>query len=210
MTSWERRGGSEFVRAVRAVKTEHTYRWLGGVIVLLLIVGCGDAGVEELQADAMSAREGCLVQQGDAGGRICYGMSMEEIEAVAGAGTSDEPRFRSYAGGLKVGYRGDKAVFLSIQGTDSAYATVRGIAPGARKDEMKSRYGSQYAIDETPGNLDYFYDLGTRTPLARETLLGQRGPEAMEETLVVSAMFDSEGRASRVMILDRRMAVYFN
>ncbi|GBF73372.1 hypothetical protein PA598K_01659 [Paenibacillus sp. 598K] len=178
--------------------------------MLLLIVGCGDAGMEELQADAMSAREGCLVQQGDAGARICYGMSVEEIEAVAGAGTSDEPRMRSYAGGLKVGYRGDKAVFLSIQGPESAYATVRGIAPGTRKDEMKSRYGSQYAIDETPGNLDYFYDLSTKTPLARETLLRQRGPEAMEETLVVSAMFDGEGRASRVMILDRRMAVYFN
>ncbi|WP_020616135.1 hypothetical protein [Paenibacillus daejeonensis] len=188
-----------------------TKRWIIAGLVLL-VTGCGSSAQEEAPPDAMAADEGCIVRIDDTSKKICYGMKMSEVEAIAGVGEESDRMMagHEYAGGLKIGYRGDKAVFLTLQGDEVAYTTARGPGVGTAKEEMKSQYGQQYAIDEAAPNLDYFYDMESKTPLGVDTLMKQKTPEAMEQTLVVSAVFDSDGKAKNVMLMDRRMAVYFN
>ena len=178
----------------------------------LLVTGCGGSAQEEAPPDAMAADEGCIVRVDDLAKKICYGMKMSEVEAIAGAGEETDRMMagHEYEGGLRIGYRGDKAVFLTLQGDGVAYTTVRGPGIGSAKEEMKSRYGQQYAIDEAAPNLDYYYDMESKTPLGVDTLKSQKTPEAMEHTLVFSAVFGSDGKANNVMLMDRRMAVYFN
>ncbi|MFS0727114.1 hypothetical protein [Paenibacillus sp. 1P07SE] len=187
-------------------------RWFVGAAAVLLLAGCAhSSGTDQAPVDGMAAEEGCFVKKEPSGEKVCYGMKRSEVELVAGTGEPLEDLLLSYkyAGGIRVSYRGDKAVFLNLQ-AGGDYATIRGTTVGTSKNEMKTQYGEAYALDEAEPNLDYFFDLDKETPLDQDILKGQRTPEEMERTLVVSAMFDSNGSADRLMILDRRMAVYFN
>lgn len=178
----------------------------------LIVTGCGSSAQEEAPLDAMTASEGCIVKIDDPAKKICYGMKMSEVEAIAGAGEESDQKMlgHQYEGGLKVVYRGDKAAFLSLQGEEVAYTTIRGVGNGTGKAEMKARYGEQYAINEAEPNLDYYFDLESETPLGMEALKNQKTPDEMEGTLVVSASLGSDGKVRSIMVMDRRMAIYLN
>lgn len=181
-------------------------------LVLAGVAGCSGGGTgEAAEPDKMSAEEGCIVKINDPEQKICYGMAKSEAEAIAGTGNESGrplPDYQ-YEGGLRIGYRDDSVALLSLQGEESAYETIRGAGPGTTKADMKASYGEQYALEEGVRHLDYFFNLENKTPLVMDDLMKQRGEEEMQGTLIVSATFDSGDAVDHIMIMDRRMAIYF-
>ena len=181
-------------------------------LVIWGVTGCsgGSAG-EAAEPDKMSAEEGCIVKINEPGQKICYGMAKSEVEAIAGTGEeSGRPLLDyQYEGGLRVGYRDDSVALLSLQWEESAYETIRGTGAGTSKAEMKASYGDRYALEEGVRNLDYFFNMENKEPLVMDDLMKQRGEEEMQGTLIVSATFDSSDAVDHIIIMDRRMAIYF-
>lgn len=59
-----------------------------------------------------------------------------------------------------------------------------------------------------PYNLDYFYNAQTKEFLS-QTSERVKPREALEKVYILSIMFNSDGNANRIMVIDARIAIYF-
>ncbi len=73
------------------------------------------------------------------------------------------------------------------------------------KGKIKKMYGEKHAIDQTPLNLDYAYDSKEGKFLNK---ISPKSEDDAKSTYVISAIFNSDGYAERIMILDSEFAIY--
>ncbi|MFC3802783.1 hypothetical protein [Cohnella sp. GCM10012308] len=178
-----------------------------GILVLFIaLVGCSGGSGAGFKADTFSDKDMCIVQtEGEA--TICYGAPRTDVEKILGSGKeSDLTNFTSYEDGIiNIAYRDDLVAAIGL-GEDSKgnYKTARGAEAGMTKDELKKLYGKKHAIEAREQNLDYAYDNKNNKYVS--DLTGQP-PEELLQTYAVSVMFNEEGRARSIMLLDRKMAM---
>ncbi|GIQ69807.1 hypothetical protein DUZ99_18030 [Xylanibacillus composti] len=167
-----------------------------------LLTACGGG---EFEPDAYSVDDMCVVQV-DTEERVCYEMTRSEIEAVLGAGTEGSFGWIEYEGGVTVAYRDEQAAGLFLDRTSAGkYRTARGAESGMSKDEIKQLYGTKAAVELGGNNLDYFYDSKEGRALEE---LPRKSQEEMMDVHVISFLQFEHG-ADRIMLLDARMAMYF-
>lgn len=177
-------------------------RVIAFTITFIMMVGCS-SGVDSYSQDDM-----CIVHI-ESDQKVCYGDSRSDAEEIVGRGERDDFGWFKYADGVSLGYRDDKVVMMTLyKESQGIYATARGSSVGDLKDDIMKMYGKENAIDLAEKNLDYIYDKNTGKYL-------DRGPESasIEEREniyhVISAMLDDDGYAYVIMILDNRMATFF-
>lgn len=169
-------------------------------VVLVLLAGCGSG-------DGSFSKDDLCIVKIESDQKVCYGDSRSDAENVVGKGESNVFGWFKYADGVSLGYRDDKVVMLTLEGeSQGAYKTVKGASIGDSKVDIMKIYG-EYAIELGEKNLDYIYDSINETYLDE----GPEGVTAEEREAiyhVLSALFDSDGYASTIMILDNRMATF--
>ncbi|MGG1613533.1 hypothetical protein [Paenibacillus phoenicis] len=168
-------------------------------ILFLLLSGCNSGNAGGITISDIS-----IHKIGDTKSKVSYGMSRSEAEKVLGAGEKGAFGYE-YESGVTIMYRDDKVVGIVLN-KDAAYENPN-LKIGMLKDELKKIYGNDFLL-ETPLNLDYAYDS------INKTYLNESSPaisqEEAEKVYVVSVMFDENGYANRIMLLDQRMAMYLN
>lgn len=178
------------------------------LILLLIVTGCSNG--EHFKADTFLKDDMCIVHSDGDKGKICYGMARSVVEKILGNGQKGDFNSIEYDFGVSIFYRNDIVAGVTLeQGSQSKYKTSRGAEIGMTKADIKNLFGEKYAVENGERNLDYFYD--TVTGKFSENMLSQRQTqEESVNTYIFSVIFDSTAvSADRIMLLDMRMAVYF-
>ncbi len=174
-------------------------------IVLLgigLLTACGGSSFEP---GVYSMEDMCVVQV-ETEEQICYGMTQSEIDAVLGEGTEGSLGWMEYDGGATIAYRDGVAAGLMLDRSSAdKYRTARGAEVGMSKQEIKLLYGDNPASEHADNNLDYYYDSEEDQALEQ---LPRKSQEEMMDIYVFSFLQLGDG-ADRIMLLDARMAMYF-
>ncbi|QMV40341.1 hypothetical protein [Cohnella cholangitidis] len=181
--------------------------WLAAA--LLIMAGCSGRA-SEFKADTFSKDDLCIVESGGSRAKICYGDSRSEVEKALGQGKDTGALGYVYDNGVTVMYRDDAAAGILLKEESAGkFKTVRGASISDSKSSIKRLYGEKVALDATEHNLDYIYD-------SRADRFFDGGPndprQTMEDsvdTYILSALFNEDGYATLLMVIDRRMAVYF-
>lgn len=172
------------------------------VLLLVVLVGCGSGAKDGISVDDLA-----IVKVDDENQVVKYGMSRAEAEKVLGKGekVKNLKNYFKYNSDVMIMYRNEKVVGISIgEETADSYQTSNGLKIGMLKDEIKEIYGSQH-LGDNESNLDYAYD-----SVNKKFLDGSSYPDTLEENqkiYMISAMFDEDGYAYTIMLLDRQMAM---
>ncbi|QYR19607.1 hypothetical protein KZ483_17075 [Paenibacillus sp. sptzw28] len=179
------------------------------LFLLLFIMGCGDEG--EFKADSFSKDDMCIVQLDTDKGKICYGMARSDVESFLGTGEESGFKITEYTAGVLIMYRNDIVAGITLdQNSKGRYKTARGAVIGMSKAEIKRLYGEENAIEHGERNLDYFYDSASNRFVTDLPSGKNQTQEEMVSTYILSVIMDSEAvSADRMMLLDARMAIYF-
>jgi hypothetical protein len=153
----------------------------------------------------------CIVQLDEGKGEICYGMARSNVESLLGTGEKGAFKSTVYAAGVSIMYRNDTVAGISLeQNSKGRYKTARGAVIGMSKAEIKKLYGEEYAVEHGERNLDYFYDSASKRFVTDLSSSKNQTQEEMVSTYILSVIMDSTAvSAERIMLLDTRMAVYF-
>lgn len=151
----------------------------------------------------------CVVQkEGEA--TICYGAPRADVEKILGAGEVSDSKITLYSDGVGIMYREDAVAAITLSdGSKGKFKTARGAEIGMTKEKMKNMYGEKYAIDMAPLNLDYAYNTKSKKFISESELSEQKEQDLLE-TYMISAMFTDEGNARSIMLLDRKMGLFFS
>lgn len=173
------------------------------VVLLLLLAGCGNSN------NAITVDDLSIHKVGDSKSKVTYGMSRDDAEKVLGRGKGEGfGSWFTYNSGVQIMYREDKVAGIALREESAGtYETSKGAKVGMLKDELKKIYGDNYLGDHER-NLDYAYDTVNKKFLKESE--SPKTQEENEKTYVISAVFDDNGYAQTIMLLDRRMAMYFN
>jgi hypothetical protein len=172
-------------------------------------MGCNTAG--QFKADTFSIDDMCIVQSDRGKDKICYGMALPDVERILGIGQQGGLKNIEYDSGVSIFYRNDVVAGVSLdQGSQSKYKTSRGTEIGMTKADIKKLYGEKYVVEHGERNLDFFYDSITDSFTDNVSLGNNQTQEETVSTYIFSVIFDSTGiYADRIILLDKRMAVYF-
>lgn len=184
-------------------------KMLAVLTFLLIAVGCS-AG-HDFRADTFSKEDMCIEKSDSDKDKICYGMARTDVEKILGAGQQGGLKNIEYDAGVSIFYRNDVVAGLSLEiGSKGKYMTSRGAEIGMTKADIKKIYGEKYAVENGERNLDYFYDSADNKFLDQVSIGNKQTPEQMVSTYIFSVIFDSTAvSADRIMLLDKRMAIYF-
>ncbi len=179
------------------------------LVLLIIVIGCSTGG--HFKADTFSKDDMCIVQSDGGKDKICYGMARSDVEKILGTGQQGGLKNIEYDQGVSIFYRNDLVAGVSLeQGSQSKYKTSRGAEIGMTKADIKKLYGEKYAVEHGERNLDYLYDSVTERFIDNVSLGKNENMEDKVNTYSFSVMFDSSGvLADRIMLLDLKMAVYF-
>ncbi|RKP55444.1 hypothetical protein D7Z26_09660 [Cohnella endophytica] len=178
------------------------------LLTVMSLAGCSGGSV--FKSDFFSKDDMCAIRQSDKK-TICYGDKKSEVEKVLGSRTTGGmPNSFDYDSGISVYYREDAVAGLVFKPeSKDVFVTARGAKIGMSKEEMKKLYGSKHAIESGPHNLDYIYDSKNGNWLNQMPAGQAQTPEVMMSTMICSAIFDDEGRAANIWLLDQRYATLF-
>lgn len=179
------------------------------IVVVLMLVSCSNN--TEFQPDTFSQKDMAVSKSDDPDFLVHYGMKKSDVEKLLGAGKDNKNFGTSYDFGITVMYRDDNVAAIALgEESKGIYKIVRGAEIGMTKDEIKSLYSEKYAIDEAEYNLDYYYDSVSEKFLGKASITNSnvKSEEDFEKIYILSVVFDHEGFANRIMILDNRMAKY--
>ena len=179
--------------------------------LLLFTAACSNGGTDSIDPDTFSSDDMCIVKVDNTSEKVCYGMNRSEVEALLGETEGSERQWLDYDAGVSIIYREDSIAAIRLnEPSVGTFQTGRGAAPGMEKEDIKAMYGQQHAIEELPGMLDYFYDMTDEMPLAKEDIETQRTADEMDATFLVSFAVDQEyEQVTTIMLLDRKMAIFF-
>lgn len=174
------------------------------VLFIVVMAGCSSGG-----GDAFTKDDMCIVKVDDEQAKVCYGMDRAEVEKVLGEGEkSVSANLFTYDQGANIWYRGDMAAGISLdKDSKGVYKAIRGAESGMLKEDIKRLYGKKHAVELTNKNLDYAFNENEKKFLSESDLKSFQKPEEMEHTYQFSAMFDEDGYAESIMLLDRKMAM---
>lgn len=187
----------------------------GGVIIMLMVSGCEDSKdttAAAFEADSFSKADMCITRIAD-NHSLCYGDPKSDIEKTLGDATETviASVSASYASGVSVFYRDDKAVGFTLrEGSQGVYQSARGAQIGMSKSEMMSLYGSKYAHEISEINLDYAYDTKTGEMVEKDEFMSREQQMLKEQIFFVSIMFNGNdsGVASSIQLVDQKMAIF--
>ncbi|MCM3632907.1 hypothetical protein [Paenibacillus camelliae] len=175
---------------------------VGLIAMMLLLVGCSSSGngLKEIKTSDL------CVTHINLDSKICYGDEKKDVEQVTGEG-EEITRFMSYENGIRIMYRNDKVAGISLSDEsldiyESEFAKI-----GDSKKSILENLGSDNSINEVPSNLDYLYDSQTKKFILGKPDLKETAEE-MENVYIVSFMFDGDGNARSIMLVDWRMATF--
>ncbi|WP_223066420.1 hypothetical protein [Paenibacillus caui] len=171
-------------------------------IVTIILSACSNI---DFKPDTFSQDDMGIVQI-DSGNKVIYGMSRTEAEDILGTGDKSALGMIDYKSGVSVFYRDDSVAGIALrEHSNGHYKTTRGAEIKMLKGKIKKMYGEKHAIDQTPLNLDYAYDSKEGKFLNK---ISPKSEDDAKSTYVISAIFNSDGYAERIMILDSEFAIY--
>ncbi|MFX3635470.1 MAG: hypothetical protein ACE3L7_04230 [Candidatus Pristimantibacillus sp.] len=171
--------------------------------VLMLLAGCsnGGSGLKEIKASDL------CVTHINLDANICYSDDRKKVEVVTGEG--EEGFGINYNNGISIMYREDRVAGIVLNDESlGIYKTTIGVELGQLKKEIKEQYGTDITVDGVK-TLDFFYD-SDKANFINPSLDKKDTAEDMEKVYLHSFSFNEEGLASRIMLLDWRMAMLFN
>jgi len=173
------------------------------LLLFTVLVGCRGG---DFKPDSFSASDMCIVGV-HSNEKICYGDTRVKAEKILGSGSKDLFGY-TYDFGVTLMLRDDIVVGLSLdEGARDVYQTARGAKIGMSKSEIKKLYSNKYAIDVEEHNLDYFYDMKNKKFLGKGTVEGIKASDVSVNTFLLSSLFNDDGYASRIMLLDHKYAM---
>jgi len=174
-------------------------------LLILVLVGCNKPNDFEL--DNFTMLDMCI-EESAGKEKICYGDDRHITEETLGSGKENKliAGFE-YDNGVMVLYRDEKVVGMALQdGSQGKFKTSRGAEIGLLKEEMKELYGEKFSVDRAEYNIDFIYQQESETFIPFRD--GTQNEEEMTHTYLISATFNQDGHANRIMLLDRKMAMY--
>lgn len=175
------------------------------ILIALMLSGCTAEG-----SSSHLSKEDLSIKKVEGGkSKVEYGMSRSDVEKVLGTGEKSTMGFFTYGNGVTIMYRNDKVAGISLDKEAADKYQTPKIKIGMLKSEVKEVYGEENILLEANANLDYAYDIKTGAFLTQESK-PKGSAEEMEEVYLVSVMFDDDGYAERIMLLDQRMAIIMN
>lgn len=174
-------------------------------VLVFLLAGCS----QNEQKVELTKKDLTIEKVGESKSKVEYGMSRSDAEKVLGTGEKSTMSFFSYGSGVKIMYRDDKVAGISLdQESADAYQSPK-IKIGMLKEDIKKTYGEENILLEAEKNLDFAFDTKEGTFLTQDSKT-KENIEDMENVYLVSVVFDDNGYAERIMLLDQRMAMYMN
>ncbi|MBB3132151.1 hypothetical protein FHS19_006878 [Paenibacillus rhizosphaerae] len=173
------------------------------IITIFILSGCsGGKQTEKITKDDMG------IEKIDSGKKVTYGMSRVDAEAVLGTGEKSGSRgLFEYGSGVFVAYRDDAVVAIMLSDeSKGVFKTTRGAEVGMLKAKLEEIYGHSYLPNESESNLDYVYDSKAGKYLDKNS--PRLSDEEATNTYVISAMFNENGYADRIYLLDNKYSIY--
>lgn len=177
--------------------------------LLFLLIGCSDSGSESYSLNEITINDLSIHIAGDKSSKVTYGMTRSDAEKVLGKGERSElfKNYYTYESDVSVLYREDIVVGITL-GEESAneFQTLKGAKVGILRDDFKKMYGEKYVVLENNERyIDFVYDSTTNEYITN--INSVQVQEDKTKTYMVSAMFDSNGYASIIMVQDRHAAI---
>ncbi|CAM3301752.1 MULTISPECIES: hypothetical protein [Paenibacillus] len=175
------------------------------VVLLIMLAGCNEKG----QGTGLTKKDLSIERVGQEKSKVEYGMNRSDVEKVLGTGEKSTLNFFSYESGVRIMYREDKVAGISLEKEAAdAYQSPK-IKIGMLKEDIKKAYGEENVLLEADKSIDFAYDTKEGSFLTQDSKT-KENIEDMEDVYLVSVVFDDNGYAERIMLLDQRMAMYMN
>ncbi|MEK4061435.1 MULTISPECIES: hypothetical protein [unclassified Paenibacillus] len=189
---------------------KRTYTLLAATLLLLLLAGCSSGNAEPvtMEPDTFSKQDMAIYKAVNSKERVSYGMSRKNAEKVLGTGNKGIPNSYTYDPGVSVIYRDDKVVSIALRKeSQGVYRTARGAEAGMSHAGIKKLYGEKYAIENAENYMDYYYDTETRQ-LVKSSVqeLNSLSGEALRGIHMISTVYDEEGKATIIILMDMQAA----
>lgn len=174
---------------------------LGWILLLIFALsGCGGGTEKE---DEKFAQEDMGIIKTASGEKVHFGMKRADAEKVLGEGKDAGKGRWEYEPGILVFYRNDTVAMITLEEkTQGQYQTTRGAEIGMRLEQIRNLYGENDIPDPSGANLNYIYDFNKGEFLDEYPSVTD---EKTKDTVVFSTMFDSNGQADALIMID----VYF-
>lgn len=178
---------------------------IAGLVVVVLLTGCGNYVVEELNESNLCVKQVELDKQ------ICYGDEREKVELITGNEISSLKVAVSYDNGLAVMYRDGKVAGLHLsEEAKGLYETTVGLKIGQTMQEAKKKFATENAVEEVREvtTLGYYYD-SIQQRFMNPTVHKVENWDELEKYYIASLSFNNEGEAMMVILADLKMIQLF-
>ena len=141
------------------------------------------------------------------GGSVFIGMTIEEVDAIAGASMLDDTRYRIYDGLVAQFDEKGKAAALVVSGglfineaQSTRFVTPRGVSLYTSRDDFAKAYGD-IALDNAESAIRYFMIDGDKVEYLGEKLTQEQQTKHAGKIFMQEFMFDKESNKINSMRL---------